>query len=263
MTAISTGQLADRVAIVTGGGSRGDGVGTGRAAAVVLARRGARVLVADRDGASAQTTVGMITGEGGTAEICEVDVLDSHSCESMAQRAIDLWGRIDILDNNVGGEGSGTLLETDENVWDQVLAINVKSMMLSSKAVLPWMIGGGGGAIVNISSISAWCARGLTPYTMAKGAVISLTRAMAVDHGKDGVRVNCIAPGPIYTPMVSASGMAEDLRDRRRMASLLEVEGTAWDVGEAVAFLASDSARYITGVLLPVDGGVSIRTPDR
>lgn len=119
------------------------------------------------------------------------------------------------------------------------------------------------GVIINVASIAAFRPHGITPYSTSKGAVIALTRAMAVDHGPAGVRVNCIAPGPIYTPMVASNGMSEDLREKRRTASALGVEGYAWDVAHAAAFLASEDARYITGVVLPVDGGVSIMSPSR
>ncbi|PRZ42325.1 NAD(P)-dependent dehydrogenase (short-subunit alcohol dehydrogenase family) [Antricoccus suffuscus] len=256
-------RLEGKVAVVTGGGSRGDGIGTGRAASIVFAREGARVAVVDRDRAAAQTTVDMIKAEGGVAAAVEADLSSYDACVAMADEASGLWGRIDILDNNVGREGRGTILEVDEAEWDAVLGVNVKSTVFVSKAIIPKIIASGGGAIVNISSISAWCARGLTPYTTAKGAVISLTRAMAVDHAAQGIRVNCIAPGPLYTPMVSSAGMDEELRERRKKASLLQIEGTAWDVGHAALYLVSDEARYVTGVLLPVDGGVSIRSPDR
>jgi NAD(P)-dependent dehydrogenase (short-subunit alcohol dehydrogenase family) len=135
--------------------------------------------------------------------------------------------------------------------------------MLTGKFAVPAMAAGGGGSIINISSISALRPRGLTPYSASKGAVIALTRAMAVDHGKDGIRVNCIAPGPMYTPMVYSRGMSEELRERRRQASLLKIEGTGWDIGYAAVFLASDEARFITGIVLVVDGGVTIASPSR
>jgi NAD(P)-dependent dehydrogenase (short-subunit alcohol dehydrogenase family) len=181
----------------------------------------------------------------------------------MAAAAVGRWGRIDILDNNVGIEGPGTILDATSEDWDRVMAVNVRTIVQASRAVVPVMATGGGGSIVNLSSISALRPRGLTPYTAAKGAVIALTRAMAIDHAAAGIRVNCIAPGPIYTPMVYAAGMADELRDRRRAASPLGIEGTGWDVGYAALFLVSDEARYITGTVLPVDGGVSIRSPDR
>jgi len=173
------------------------------------------------------------------------------------------WGKLDAIDNNVGIGGRGTVVDVDEAEWEQVMRVNVTGMMLACKAAIPAMIRAGGGAIVNISSISALRPRGLTPYSASKGAVIALTRAMAIDHAAQGVRVNCIAPGPVYTPMVYAAGMSPELRDRRRRASPLGIEGTGWDIGNAALFLVSDEARYITGVVLPVDGGVTTNSTTR
>jgi NAD(P)-dependent dehydrogenase (short-subunit alcohol dehydrogenase family) len=137
-------------------------------------------------------------------------------------------------------------------------------MYLASRHAIPAMIEtAGGGAIVNVSSISALRPRGLTPYSTSKGAVIALTRAMAVDHGKEHIRVNCVAPGPVFTPMVYADGMTDEARERRRRASVLGIEGSGWDVGHAVRFLLSSHARYITGQTLVVDGGVTIQAPAR
>jgi NAD(P)-dependent dehydrogenase (short-subunit alcohol dehydrogenase family) len=256
-------RLDGKVAVVTGGGSRAAGIGTGRAAAILFARHGARVLVVDRDEAAANATVDMIAAEGGEAVAVAADLTVEDDCTAMAAAAVGRWGRIDILDNNVGIEGPGTILDATSEDWDRVMAVNVRTIVQASRAVVPVMATGGGGSIVNLSSISALRPRGLTPYTAAKGAVIALTRAMAIDHAAAGIRVNCIAPGPIYTPMVYAAGMADELRDRRRAASPLGIEGTGWDVGYAALFLVSDEARYITGTVLPVDGGVSIRSPDR
>jgi NAD(P)-dependent dehydrogenase (short-subunit alcohol dehydrogenase family) len=263
VTAPEARRLDGKVAIVTGGGSRGPGIGTGRAAAVLFARNGARVLVVDRDEAAAKTTVDMITEDGGEALAFAADLTSEDDCAAMAAAAERRWGRIDVLDNNVGTEGPGTILEVDAAGWDTVMTVNVTTVVNASRAVVPVMAEGGGGAIVNLSSISAFRPRGLTPYTAAKGAVIALTRAMAIDHAPQGIRVNCIAPGPIYTPMVASDGMSDELRERRRKASPLGVEGTGWDVGYAALFLVSDEARYITGTVLPVDGGVSVRSPDR
>jgi len=256
-------RLDGKVAVVTGGGSRTAGIGTGRAAAILFARHGARVLVVDRDEAAANATVDMIAAEGGEAVAVAADLTVEEDCTAMAAAAVGRWGRIDVLDNNVGIEGPGTILDATSEDWDRVMAVNVRTIVQASRAVVPVMATGGGGSIVNLSSISALRPRGLTPYTAAKGAVIALTRAMAIDHAAAGIRVNCIAPGPIYTPMVYAAGMADELRERRRAASPLGVEGTGWDVGYAALFLVSDEARYITGTVLPVDGGVSIRSPDR
>lgn len=256
-------RLTGKVAIVTGGGSRAAGIGTGRAAAILFARHGARVLVVDREEEAAQATVDMIGDEGGEAVAHVADLTSDDDCTAMGAAAVARWGRIDVLDNNVGTEGPGTILDVDGSTWDTIMRINVSTIVNASRAVVPVMAEGGGGSIVNLSSISAFRPRGLTPYTAAKGAVIALTRAMAIDHAAQGIRVNCIAPGPIYTPMVSADGMSDELRERRRTASPLAIEGTGWDVGHAAVFLVSDEARYITGAVLPVDGGVSIRSPDR
>lgn len=259
----SSQRLSGKVAIVTGGGSRAAGIGTGRAAAILFARHGARVLVVDRDLAAAQDTVAAIEEERGESAAFRADLTVQDECQAMVQQAVERWGRLDILDNNVGMEGKGTILDVDEAAWEAVMSVNVKTIVLASRAAIPAMMEGGGGSIVNLSSISAFRPRGLTPYTAAKGAVIALTRAMAIDHAASGIRVNCIAPGPIYTPMVYAGGMDDELRDRRRLASPLGIEGTGWDVGYAALFLVSDEARYITGTVLPVDGGVSVRSPDR
>jgi NAD(P)-dependent dehydrogenase (short-subunit alcohol dehydrogenase family) len=254
--------LAGKVALVAGGGSRGAGVGTGRAAAVVFARAGARVLVVDRDVDAAQETVSLIEHDGGEAVPFRTDLTSPDGCAEMVAHAVDRWGRLDVLDNNVGIEGSGSVVDVDLARWDTVMDVNVKSIVLASRAAVPVMARAGGGAIVNTSSIAALRPHGMTPYSTSKGAVIALTRAMAHDHAGQGIRVNCIAPGPLYTPMVAA-GMTAELRERRRNASLLRIEGTGWDVGYAALFLVSDEARYVTGVVLPVDGGVCVSSPDR
>jgi NAD(P)-dependent dehydrogenase (short-subunit alcohol dehydrogenase family) len=217
----------------------------------------------DRSRAAAEATLKMILGEGGEAAVFDADVTRSDDCAAMVDDAVRRWGRLDILDNNVGIGGRGTVVEVSEEDWERVMRVNVTGMMLASKHAIPVLARGGGGAIVNISSISALRPRGLTPYSASKGAVIALTRAMAIDHAHQGIRVNCVAPGPVYTPMVYADGMSEELRERRRCASPLGIEGTGWDVGYAALFLVSDEARYITGVVLPVDGGVTIASPSR
>jgi len=256
-------RLEDKVAIVTGAGSQTSGIGNGRAAAILFAREGARVLIVDQNRSAAEETLEAIRKEGGEAEVFIGDVTRAEDCAAVVNRALAFWGKLDILDNNVGISGPGNVVEVQEDLWDHVMAVNVKSMMLMSKFAVPAMAAKKGGSIINISSISALRPRGLTPYSASKGAVIALTRAMAVDHAKDGIRVNCIAPGPVYTPMVFGKGMSEELRDRRRKASPLGIEGTGWDVGYAALFLASDEGRYITGVVLPVDGGVTITSASR
>ncbi len=256
-------RLAGKVAIVTGAGSRAEGIGNGRAAAILFAREGAKVLLVDQNREWAETTLKMIEAESGEAAVCVADVTKSDECRAMVAEAVRRWGRLDILDNNVGIGGRGTVVEMPLEEWERIMHVNVTGMMLASKHAIPAMVKGGGGAIVNISSISALRPRGLTAYSASKGAVIALTRAMAIDHAAEGVRVNCIAPGPVYTPMVYAGGMNAETRERRRQASPLGIEGTGWDIGNAALFLCSDEARYVTGVVLPVDGGVTIASPSR
>jgi NAD(P)-dependent dehydrogenase (short-subunit alcohol dehydrogenase family) len=256
--------LAGKVAIVAGGGAAGDGIGNGRAAAILLARAGTRVLVVDRELAPAERTVAMIAAEGGTAAAHQADLTDNAQARQMVAAARERFGRLDFLDNNVGIGSRGSVVDEDPEAWRRVMQVNVESMFLAAKHAIPAMIATAGrGAIVNISSISALRPRGLTAYTASKGAVIALTRAMAVDHAKDGIRVNCVAPGPVYTPMVYARGMSAASREQRRKASALGIEGTGWDIGQAVRFLLSDHARYITGQTLVVDGGVTLQAPAR
>jgi NAD(P)-dependent dehydrogenase (short-subunit alcohol dehydrogenase family) len=256
--------LTGKVAIVTGGGARDDGIGNGRAACILLARAGARVLVVDRDLTLAERTVAMIEAEGNTATAVSYDVTVSAECAAMVQDAVSRWGRVDCLDNNVGIGSKGTVLEETEENWSHVMHVNVDSMFLACKHAIPAMIRtAGGGSIVNLSSISALRPRGLTTYTVSKGAVIALTKAIAVDHGPQGIRANCVAPGPVYTPMVYTRGMTEQARDTRRQASVLGLEGTGWDIGAAVRFLLSAQARYITGQTLLVDGGATLVGPSR
>jgi len=256
--------LLGKVAIVSGGGAVGDGIGNGRAACILLARAGAHVLVVDKDLALAERTVQMIQQEGGSAAAVSYDVTRSSECEAMVADAMRRWGRLDCLDNNVGIGSKGSVVEETEENWARVMHVNVETMFLTCKHSIPAMMkSGDGGAIVNISSISALRPRGLTVYSVSKGAVIALTKALAVDHGPDGIRANCVFPGPVYTPMVYAKGMTDQARETRRKASVLGREGTGWDIGAAVRFLLSDQARYITGQILGVDGGATLVGPSR
>jgi NAD(P)-dependent dehydrogenase (short-subunit alcohol dehydrogenase family) len=255
--------LRGKVAIVTGGGAAKTGIGNGRAAAILLAKAGARVVVVDRAAELAGHTVTMIEAFGGEAIGFAADITRPEDCAAMVGAALDRFGRLDLLDNNVGIGSRGTVVDETQENWRRVMQVNVETMFLASKHAIPAMRRSGGGAIVNVSSISALRPRGLTVYSVSKGAVIALTRAMAVDHGPDGIRVNCVAPGPVYTPMVYAAGMSEEARARRRTASVLGREGTGWDIGHAVRFLLSEHARYITGHTLVVDGGATLRGPER
>src|SRR6266404_3750524 len=256
--------LDGKVAIVTGGGAVDDGIGNGRAAAILLARAGARVLVVDLERTRAERTVAMIADEGGTAAAFVADVTDEEQAKAMIAAALEQFGRLDCLDNNVGIGGRGSVVDMAPENWRRVMQVNVDSMYLASRHAIPAMKEtAGGGAIVNVSSISALRPRGLTAYSTSKGAVIALTRAMAVDHGPDGIRVNCVAPGPIYTPRMYLGQMSPAGREARRTASVLRQEGTGWDIGHAVRFLLSDYARYITGHTLVVDGGTTLTAPER
>jgi NAD(P)-dependent dehydrogenase (short-subunit alcohol dehydrogenase family) len=256
--------LDGKVAIVTGGGALDDGIGNGRAAAILLARAGARVLVVDRERERAERTVAMIAAEGGGAAAFVADVTDDAQTRAMVAAVVERFGRLDCLDNNVGIGGRGSVVDMAPEEWRRVMQVNVDSMFMASRHAIPAMKEtAGGGAIVNVSSISALRPRGLTAYSTSKGAVIALTRAMAVDHGPDGIRVNCVAPGPVYTPMVYARQMTAAAREGRRRASVLGVEGTGWDIGRAVRFLLSAEARYITGQTLVVDGGATLVGPAR
>jgi NAD(P)-dependent dehydrogenase (short-subunit alcohol dehydrogenase family) len=256
-------RMESKVAIVTGGGSVASGIGNGRATAILFAREGARVLVVDLNKSAAEETQKAIQQEGGTAEVFVGDVSQAKDCEAIVKRAVDLWGKLDVLDNNVGISGRGNVVEFSAEAWDRIMTVNVKSVMLMGKYAIPQMKAAGGGSIINISSISAIRPRGLTAYSASKGAVISLTQAMAIDHAQDGIRVNCILPGPVYTPMVYTKGMTDEDREQRRKASPLGTEGTGWDIGNAALFLASDEARWITGIALIVDGGTSLASPPR
>ena len=257
-------RLAGRVAIVTGAGSRPAGpdgpiIGNGRATAIMLAREGARVVLVDERRDWAEGTLDLIERDGGTAILVETDVTSSESCKHAVDRALEAFGGVNILVNNVGVTGPpGNAVEVDPEAWDRAMRINVTSMVMMAKHASPPMVAAGGGAIVNISSVSGLL--GGHPsllYPTSKTAVIGLTRSMAAHHALQGIRVNCICPGTVYTPMVASRGMTPELREARKMGTLLQVEGTPWDVAMAAAFLVSDAARWITGIALPVDAGAT------
>jgi NAD(P)-dependent dehydrogenase (short-subunit alcohol dehydrogenase family) len=257
-------RLAGKVAIVTGAGSRPADVdtpivGNGKATSILFAREGARVALLDDRPEWAEQTHRIIAREGGESIVVEADVASAESCRRAVQRALEAFGALHVLVNNVGVTGpAGNAVEVDPEAWDRAMRVNVASMMLMAKYALPSMVAEGGGSIVNISSVSGLLGGhpGLL-YPTSKAAVIGLTRAMAAHHARQAVRVNCIAPGTVYTPMVAGRGMTPELREARREGTLLKVEGTAWDVAAAAVFLASDAARWITGVVLPVDAGAT------
>ena len=253
--------LDGRTAIVTGAGALDDGIGNGRAAAMLLARAGANVVAADRDLPRAEQTVRMIEDEGGIALPFAFDVTDESGCARLVDATVARFGGLHILDNNVGIGSRGSVVDESYARWQTVMQVNVDSMFLMSKAAIPAMHEGG--SIINVSSISAIRPRGLTAYSTSKGAVMALTQAMAVDHGPDNIRVNCVLPGPVYTPMVYGGGMSAKARARRAAAAILPREGTGWDIGNTVLFLASELAGWMTGLCLIVDGGVTLQAPAR
>ena len=263
-----SGRLADKVAIVVGGGQTpGETIGNGRATAVLFAREGAQVLVVDRSLAAAQQTVAQIEGEGGSALAHEADATREDACAALIARAVELWGRIDVLHNNVGiGGGDAGPAHLDQAAWDQILQVNLKSVILPCKHVLPVMRRQQSGAIVNVSSIAAVSATPIVAYKVSKAGINAYTQSLAVGNAKHGIRANVIMPGLMNTPMAiegisRALGIAREDLIRRRDAQvpLRGKMGSAWDVAYAALFLASDEARFITGVALPVDGGQSAR----
>jgi NAD(P)-dependent dehydrogenase (short-subunit alcohol dehydrogenase family) len=260
------GRVAGKVAIVTGAGSTpGPGIATGRACAIVLAREGARVLLADINGERAEETQSLIEKEGGTAAVFVGDLTTAADCDAMVRAAVDDFGTVDILVNNIGVAHAGNVVDTTEETWDRVLSVSLKTTFLASKSAVPVMAAQRSGAIVNISSISASRGGNYVAYAAAKGGVNALTVDMAYSHGRDGIRVNAIAPGHITTPLLfSVTGVTPESEYRQRLAAasgLLGTNGDGWDVGHAAAFLASDEARWITGAVIPVEGGVMAVTP--
>lgn len=254
------GRLAGKVAVVTGAGSSGEGVGIGHAISLLLAREGAAVVVVDRDSDRGARTVAQIASGGAVAECVVADVTRSADCARAVAQAGARTGQIDVLVNNVGTVAAKSLDDLDEEEWDRVMAVNVKSAALMTKAAAPWLERAHG-AVVNIASIGGLVASGGGAYGASKAALIMLTRDLAVAYGRRGIRVNAIAPGHLHTPFVGE--LTARRREERRLIAPLGIEGDAFDVARAAVFLASDEARFITGVCLPVDGGVSITSPLR
>ncbi|KAJ9611198.1 hypothetical protein H2200_004381 [Cladophialophora chaetospira] len=262
--------LESKVAIVTGAGASGYSIGNGRAAAIMLAEAGASVICVDKDQDSAARTVELVKKFKlpGRAIARVADVTLMEDCKAVVRWALNEYGRLDILVNNVGIHGAkGDSVTVDMTQWDVAMRINVASMILMTKFAVPAMVEDEAkararikGNIVNIASVNG--IRGGSPdifYPTTKGAIINMTRAMAAHHGGIGIRVNCVCPGAVYTPMVGGveGGMSDAIRQSRMKRSLLGTEGTGWDVGSAIRFLASDEASWITGVILPVDAGAT------
>lgn len=255
------GRVAGKVAVISGGGSVAEGIGNGRASAILLGANGARIAVLDSSERAAQETARLIEAEGGEAIVITADVTSSADCESALKQVVKKWGVVDILVNNVGIMGpGGTAVDVDPDAWDDAMRINLKSIMLMSKYAIPHMVQGA--SIINIGSYAGLFGGhpGLF-YPTSKGAIPNMTRTMAGHHGADGIRVNCVCPGSVFTPLVDQAGLTATQRDLRRRRTLLQIEGTGWDVGYAVLFLASDESRWVTGTTMLVDGGKGAGLP--
>lgn len=262
-------RLKDKVGIVVGAGQTpGDTLGNGRAAALLFAREGAKLILVDRELVRAEETAALIAAEGGTAHAFAGDWTRVSDCRSYVKACVSAWGRVDFLHNNVGtGTGDGPPAEVSEEAYDRIMQINLKGCLLSCQAVLPVMRERASGSIVNISSIAAVSyAPGLTAYKLSKIGMNMLGQQLALSNAKYGIRVNTIMPGLMDTPMAIESHAKarnipkSELRaERDKRVPLRGKMGTAWDVACAALFLHSDESSFITGVALPVDGGQSAR----
>ncbi|CCE11786.1 Short-chain dehydrogenase [Bradyrhizobium sp. STM 3843] len=263
-----TKRLDGKVAIITGAGCVGPGWGNGRAAAVIFAREGARVFAVDSNAERIDETLARAHAEGGTITAHSCDVTDAAAVAAMVDACIAAFGRVDILVNNVGGSAPGGPVELTEEGWDRQLDLNLKSVFLTCKSVLPHMARQGGGAIVNTASTSGirWTGSAQVGYASAKAAVIQFSRVVAVQYAPKRVRVNTVVPGQMHTPMVEArlagqraGGDVAALLRTRQARIPLGFMGDGRDTANAALFLASDEARFITGTEIVVDGGMSAR----
>ncbi len=260
----SNGRLHGKVAIIVGAGQlAGDTIGNGRAVAERFAQEGAALLLVDIDEAAAEVTRKAVAAYGQAASVLRADITREEDCRAIAQACMARHGRIDILHNNVGrSKGDRRTAEMDAGMWDEIMAMNLKGMFMTCKHVLPHMVAQGAGSIINVSSTASMAARPTVTYKTSKGAVNAFTQHLAMENAAHGVRANAILPGLIDTPMAierraQERGVSRDVvRAEREALVPMQRMGTGWDVAHAAVFLASDEARYVTGVLLPVDGGL-------
>ncbi len=260
-------RLENKVAVVVGAGQTPGGtIGNGRAAAILFAREGAKVLLVDRDLASARETEALIRDEGGEATAFEADITREADCAALAIAAVERYGGLHVLHNNVGiGAGDGSATRLSEDAWDRIHEVNLKGHFLTCKHALPIMRkGGDGGSVIFISSVAAICSIGMVAYETSKAGLNALSHSVAMGNAKYGIRSNVIMPGLMDTPMaiegnVEALGLSRDeVRARRdALVPLGAKMGTAWDVAYAALFFASDESKFVTGTVLPVDGGQS------
>ncbi|MCI1013441.1 SDR family oxidoreductase [Herbaspirillum sp. C7C2] len=260
-------RMKGKVVIVTGAGSSGPGWGNGKAAAVLYARHGASVLAVDNRMEAAQETAELISAEGGKCVAARANVASSEDVKEMAERCARQFGRVDVLHNNVGIVEVGGPIETEEESWNRVIAINQSSVFLTCKHVIPHLLEAGGGSIVNIASIAAirWIGFPYLAYSAAKAAMIAMTQNMAVQYAPQGIRANCILPGFMNTPLIQEplketyGGNVDEMIDKRDKQVPMGKMGDGWDTAYAALFLASDESKYITGTSLVVDGGLTAR----
>lgn len=261
-------RLKNKIAIISGAGSIGPGWGNGKATAVLFAREGAKVFAVDINLAAAEETKEIIEKEGGDCTVHQTDVTKNNEVQTMVERCIQVFGRIDILQNNVGIAEVGGPVEISEVNWDKLMNVNLKSMFLTCKYCIPYMEKQGCGAIVNISSIGSirYIGYPSVSYCASKGAVNQLTQNIAMQYAARGIRANCVLPGLMNTPTIQrhvksgyADGNIEKMLETRNQQCPTKQMGDAWDVAYASLFLASDEARYITGTQLVVDGGLSCK----
>jgi len=257
------GKLAGKVAVVTGAGSSGPGVGTGKAISVQFAQEGAQLVLVDQFEERARETLALVEAEGAQATIVVVDLANLTAGEQVVDAAVEAFGGVDILINNAAIASGTNILDTTPDLYQKILAVNLTAPVMLTKAALPSMIERGGGSILNVISIAAMRGqgtRGQTAYAVSKAGLIGLMVDVMDSFGKQGVRVNCVAPGIIDTPMRNATIIAGG-RDPKTLdlsyKTALPFEGDAWDIARAALFLAGPDGRYITGVVLPVDGGTT------
>ena len=258
-------RLEDKTAIIVGAGQTpGDNPGNGRAMAILFAREGARVMLVDRDLESALETKSMIDEEGGDSFAFQADITVEDDCRRISEVCVESHGRIDVLVNNVGiGTGDARVPDISSEAWDRILDVNLKGMMLTCKYVIPVMVGQGSGSVINISSAAAVCASPVVAYKVTKAGVNALTHQLAMSYARKGVRVNSIMMGLLDTPMAIGEWEARGIdKERSReirngLVPLKGGQGDAWDTAYAAVFLASDEAKFITSISLPVDGGQS------
>ena len=253
-----TRRLKDKAIIVAGAGTKGDGLGNGKASAIQFAREGARVLCVDRDNRAAEATVNQIREEGGQAEVCVADIAKQKDCDWVVETCLNCFDKLDVLHNNVGIPSLTEITDTSEETWEKTFEVNVKSMFLLCKKAIPLMIDRGGGAVINVSSVASVRSFPDSAYVSSKGAVNSLTVYIAGRYGRYNIRANALLLGYIDTPLARPAWEDDKIREINLRQVPMRRFASPWEVARVAAFLASEEASYINGVILPVDGGLSV-----